>query len=345
MPELRKDPVTGRWVIIAAKRGKRPGVITNTDIPMSDKKENCPFCTGREHITPPEVMAFRPDGSRNDEDGWWVRVVPNKYPAMEIEGQVNRAGRGMYDVMNGVGAHEVVIESPDHEIEMADMSLKQIEEIFWAYRERMIDLHRDLRFRYVMIFKNHGQRAGATLSHAHSQIIALPIVPKRVLEELGGAYDYYRYKERCVFCDIINQEDNDKVRIIDSNEMFIAFHPFASRFPHETWILPRQHESFFSDIQMSEVSELAIILKRTLQKFKKELGAPAYNFVIHTAPFTEEDVPHFHWHIELVPRLTMQAGFEWGTGFYINPTSPEDAAKRIRQVKLDDEEDTNSQAV
>ena len=340
MSELRKDPVIGRWVIIASERGNRPGAFVHDPVtpdqfpPLSP----CPFCEGNERLTPREILAFRPNTTRPNEPGWWVRVVPNKYPAMQIEGQLNRMGRGMFDMMQGIGAHEVIVESPSHETDLADMRVSQIEEILWAYRERTIDLHKDLRFRYVMIFKNHGLGAGATIGHSHSQIIALPIVPKRVLEEVQGAQSYYRYKERCVFCDIIHQEDRDGTRVIETTDQFIAFHPFASRFPFETWIVPRQHEAFLSDIQMNEVSDLAGVLKRVLTRFKAVLGSPAYNFVIHTAPFTEEDTPYYHWHIELIPRLSTQAGFEWGTGFYINTVSPEDAARRILEAGRESEE-------
>lgn len=329
MSELRKDAVIGRWVIIASERENRPGAMEPLGPPPRALDGPCPFCEGNEQHTPPEVLAFRNRNSRRDSTGWWVRVVPNKFPAMTIEGQTLRVGEGMYDMMSGIGAHEVVIEDPRHDVNMADMPVKQIEEIFWAYRERMLDLHRDLRFRYVMIFKNHGALSGATLEHPHSQIIALPIIPKRVQEELEGARDYYAYKERCVFCDVIHQEQRDNLRIVDVNDWFIAFHPYASRFPYETWILPRQHASFFSDIQINEISDLARVLKKILTRFKGVLRDPAYNFVIHTAPFTEEDSPHFHWHIELIPRLTRIAGFEWGTGFYINPIAPETATARI----------------
>lgn len=331
MSELRKDPVTGRWVIIASERENRPNSALQNAHEMPEG-DHCPFCEGNEAETPPEVLAFRSANSQRDGKGWWVRVVPNKYPAMMIEGQNRRIGEGMYDMMSGIGAHEVVIEDPRHDVSMTDMSSKQIEEIFWAFRERMLDLHRDLRFRYVMIFKNHGKRAGATLAHPHSQIIALPIIPKRVQEELDGALNYYEYKERCVFCDIIHQEERDDLRIVDSNDLFIAIHPYAGRFPYETWILPRQHESFFSDIQINEVADLAEIYKRCITRFRDELDNPAYNFVIHTAPFTEDDSPHYHWHIELIPRLTRIAGFEWGTGFYINPLAPEAATRRILGV-------------
>lgn len=335
MSELRKDPVTGRWVIIASEREDRPGGTTR---PMEESFPEtvegvCPFCKGQEQHTPSEIIAFRDKNSSRNEPGWWVRVFPNKFPAMKIEGEIRRVGEGMYDMMNGIGAHEVVVETPDHNTTMADMPLKQIEEIFWAFRERQLDLYRDRRFGYVMVFKNQGARAGATLEHAHSQIIALPIIPKRVQEEMDGAEAYYSYKERCVFCDIIHQEQRDNLRIVDSNDLFLAFHPYASRFPYETWIIPRNHSSFFGDIQINEISQLADIFKKCLERFRTVLQNPAYNFIIHSAPYREEDLRYYHWHIELIPRLTRIAGFEWGTGFYINPISPETATERILQER------------
>jgi UDPglucose--hexose-1-phosphate uridylyltransferase len=338
MPELRKDPVIGRWVIIADERGQRPGAFVHAPVLPSDAS-SCPFCEGHEDETPGELLAFRDDKSKADEAGWWVRVVPNKFPAVQTDGQLHRVGQGMFDMMSGIGAHEVVIETPRHDMDMADMSVKQIEEVFWSFRERMIALHSDLRYRYVLIFKNHGAQAGATLFHSHSQIIALPIVPKRVIEEMTGAENYFQYKERCVFCDITHQEDRDQERMLDSNDLFSAFLPYASRFPFETWILPRQHSSFFGDIQMSEVNSLAKLLKRVLVRFKRSLDSPPYNFVIHTAPLTDTDLPHYHWHIELIPRLSTQAGFEWGTGFYINTISPEEAAKRVLSADISDLKD------
>ena len=327
MPDLRRDPVIGRWVIIATERSRRPVAVVD-EIVMKEP-EQCPFCDGNERLTPPEVLAFRTNDSQPDKKGWWVRVVPNKFPAVDVRGQVRRMGEGMFDMMNGVGAHEVVIEAASHDVSMADMPPHQIEEILWAYRERMIDLQKDLRFRYVMIFKNQGPKAGATLAHAHSQIIALPIIPKRVQEELDGSEEYFRYKERCVFCDIIHQEQHDRLRVVAENEMFIAFLPFASRYPYETWILPRHHESSFADIQIGEVKDLATILKGLLIRFRAVLSDPDFNYVIHTAPFSDRTSPHYHWHIELMPRLTRTAGFEWGTDFYINPVSPEEAAQHL----------------
>jgi UDPglucose--hexose-1-phosphate uridylyltransferase len=332
MPDLRKDPVIGRWVIIASERGKRPSDFGLE--PEKKKGEFCPFCYGNEDKTPPEVLAYRDPGTQKDGPGWWVRVVPNKFPALKIEGDINRQGEGMYDKMNGIGAHEVVIESPDHLANFATLDEKYIQETIWAFRDRYIDLSKDTRFKYIIIFKNHGSAAGASLEHTHSQIIATPIVPKRAREEIIGAREYYEYKERCVFCDIIRQELTSGIRVVLENQDFISFCPFASRFPFEIWVLPKKHWSNIEHLKKGEVTELATILKGSLAKLKNALNDPPYNFIFHCAPLGEADSPSYHWHIEIMPKLTKVAGFEWGTGFYINPTPPEDAAKYLREQEI-----------
>ncbi len=332
MPELRKDPVTSRWVIISTERGKRP-----SDFGTEPEKERvgfCPFCPGNESKTPPEVLAYRPNGGPPNERGWNLRVVPNKFPALQIEGDLNRQGDGMYDKMNGIGAHEVVIETPEHGETLASMTEQRLEDVFWSFHDRVLDLKKDQRFRYILIFKNSGRAAGASLEHPHSQLIATPIIPKRVREELDGAKEYYDYKERCVFCDIIRQELNQGVRIISENEDFIATAPFASRFPFETWILPKVHNSFFEDAQKHEYVNLAKLIRDLFLRVEKVLMNPPYNLIIHSAPLREADGRYYHWHLELMPKLTHVAGFEWGSGFYINPTPPEEAAKYLRDVKV-----------
>jgi UDPglucose--hexose-1-phosphate uridylyltransferase len=336
MPELRKDPVVGRWVIISTERSRRP----TSFVPVAHQKKQhfCPFCAGNEDRTPPEVFAYRPGGGPANGPGWTVRVVPNKFPALQIEGTLDRRGEGLYDKMNGIGAHEVVIETPEHDKDFADLPVEHIEQVLNAYRERAMDLHRDKRLRYVLIFKNHGAGAGATLEHPHTQLIATPIIPKILQEELDGARRYFELKERCVFCDIVQQEtaENDGRRVVSLTERFVVVEPFAPRFPFETWILPRQHDASFpvlSDI--GELKDLAITLKDTLQRLNRALDRPPFNFVIHTAPVSDGEVEYYHWHLEITPTLTRVAGFEIGSGFHINPTPPEDAAQYLREVAVE----------
>ncbi|NWF94296.1 MAG: galactose-1-phosphate uridylyltransferase [Syntrophaceae bacterium] len=331
MPEFRRDPIHGRWVIISTERGRRPSDF----VPEERRPVGgfCPLCEGNEDKTPPEIIAYRNNGTPPNSPGWTLRVVANKFPALRIEGDLNRQGDGIYDKMNGLGAHEVVIETPRHYETLSSLPLKAVENVLWAYRERMIDLRRDKRFRYVLVFKNHGVAAGASLEHSHSQIIALPIVPKRVSEEIEGAKNYFLYKDRCVFCDIIRQELGQGVRMIAENEAFLSIAPFASRFPFETWILPKTHYPSFEHMDSSLYPQAAQILSETLRRLQQVLHDPPYNYIIHTAPLQEVDHDSYHWHFEIMPKLTKVAGFEWGTGFYINPTPPEEAAHYLREAK------------
>jgi len=333
MPEFRKDPVTGRWVIIATERAKRPTDFVRETVEIKGGN-NCPFCPGNETKTPPEVLAYRTNGSVPNSPGWKLRVVPNKFPVLGIEGDLNKQGEGLFDKMNGIGAHEVIIETPNHEKTLATMSDKEIEDVLWAFRDRMLDLKRDQRFRYILIFKNHGAAAGASLEHTHSQLIALPIVPKRVREEVVGAKKYFELKERCVYCDVIRQEREAGVRIIQENRDFLVICPYAPRFPFEAYILPKVHDSCFEEAQSYEYESLAKSIKDMIYRMEIVLERPAYNLMIHTSPFGEERNDFYHWHIEIMPKLTKVAGFEWGTGFYINPTPPEEAARFLREAAV-----------
>jgi UDPglucose--hexose-1-phosphate uridylyltransferase len=333
MPELRKDPITGRWVIISSERGKRPADFQDQRV----KKRGgfCPFCAGNERTTPNEVLAYRAEGAtRANGPGWRLRVVPNKFPALQIEGDLNKQGEGIFDKMSGIGAHEVIIESPDHNATLATLPEKAVEEVLWAYRDRMEDLKKDKRFQYTIIFKNEGLTAGATLEHSHSQLIALPIVPIQVQNELDGSRRHFEHKERCIFCDIIRQEVQVGSRVILETARFIALAPYAPRSPFETWILPKKHTSCYACATTEDYKDLAGLLQNVLRRIERALSYPPYNFVIHTSPFREEINDYYHWHIELMPKLTSVAGFEWGSGFYINPTPPEEAARFLREVKL-----------
>jgi UDPglucose--hexose-1-phosphate uridylyltransferase len=316
-------------VIIATDRARRPSDFTRQPVPPPAARF-CPFCSGNEEKTPPEVLAYRNGGEPN-RPGWTVRVVPNKFPVLGIEGDLNRQGEGLYDKMNGIGAHEVIIETPDHSLTIPQMTDSQVEEFLCAFRDRVNDLKRDRRFRYIVLFKNYGEAAGATLEHPHSQLIALPVIPRRVKEEIDGAQVYYGFKERCVYCDIIRQECSSGVRLIQETDRFLVLSPWAPRFPFETWIVPKQHASHVEEADSATLQNLGWTLRSTLRKMDKVLERPPYNFIIHTAPLQESFLPYYHWHVEVIPKLTKVAGFEWGTGFYVNPTPPEESARFLRE--------------
>jgi len=341
MPELRKDPILGRWVIIATERARRPDNFSIQQQEAPEEKE-CPFCEGSESHTPPEIYAVRAEDSAPNKPGWELRVVPSISPFLKIEGELDRRGKGLYDMMSGIGAHEIILETNQHVANICDLTEEHISKVITCYIDRMVDLERDQRFKYVLLFKNYGWVAGAGRTmHSRSQLIATPVTPKRVKEELAGSQKYYDYHERCVFCDLIKQEMDSKERLVLDIDGFIAIAPFASRFPFEIWILPKKHSCDFVRLDFNARLELARIMKKVLLKLKKGLSDPPYNYVIHTAPFRRAKVgfwktvdEDYHWHIEIIPRLTRVAGFEWGTGFYICPLPPEEAARFLREVEL-----------
>lgn len=332
VPELRKDPIIGRWVIISRDRARRPSDYLSS---VEERKDGfSPFSPGNERMTPPEIYAIRPAETEPDTPGWSLRVIPNKYPALVSDTQLNARGEGIYDLMNGVGAHEVVIETPDVAQTFSELDINQIASALKVFGERMTALKRDVRLKYAMVFKNHGFAAGASLKHSHSQIIGTPIIPKRVQEEIDGASEYFQRKNRCIFCDILQQELRDDVRVAFEEEQFVALQPYAARFPFETWILPRKHISHYEQISATSCQHLAITLKTVLQKLNIALQNPPYNLVLHSAPLQVQEMIDYHWHLEIIPKVTQVAGFEWGSGFYINPTSPEDAAKFLREIRV-----------
>jgi UDPglucose--hexose-1-phosphate uridylyltransferase len=333
MPELRKDPFTDLWVIIPSDRSRRPGDFLRESVPSVPSGALCPFCPGNETMTSPEVLAQR-TGSGSNQPGWSLRVVPSRYPVLVVEGNLDREAEGMFDRMRGIGAHEVVIETSAHALSITELSEPSIEKVLLAFRERIHDLKNDRRLRYVHVFKNHGAAAGARQEHTHSQLIALPVVPKRVREELDGAKQHFQLKERCLFCDLIRQETRSATRLVAETDRFAVVAPFAARFPFETWILPKQHRSHYEDVDVDHLGNLAWVLRSTLRRIEKALERPSYSLVIHTAPVQDAANPFFHWHIEVIPTLTRGCGFEMGTGFYINPAPPEEAAQFLRDVVL-----------
>ncbi len=339
--QYRFDLLQKRWVIIAGGRGKRPDDFTSRKEPTPENGF-CPFCPGGEGKTPREIAAVREKGSSADGPGWKIRVVANKFPALRIEGEANREADGIYDRMNGIGAHEVFIESPRHDSTIAERTVEDVAQLLQVFRGRLQDLMNDTRLKYILVFKNHGAAAGATLAHPHSQLIATTVTPRTIALELNACREHHMVKERCLICDIIKHEISERDRLIGVDERFVAFCPYASRFPFEAFIAPRFHQHDFALATDGDLRGLAASLREVLARLKRGLDDPPYNFVLHTAPNARVEpkrahqwetlAQDFHWHMEILPRLTRVAGFEWGSGFYINPTEPEEAARFLRSV-------------
>jgi len=331
VPQLRKDPVLNQWVIISPERGKRPSDFKSPP-KIEEDITHCPFCEGNEHMTSGEVLAFRKAGTEANTKGWWVRIVPDIAPILTPCTDANREGFGMFDAMNALGVHEMVIEFPGHYDSIATAELEQVKEIIWAYKQRLLEIKKNPSYKHFMIIKNSGL-AVSSVSHEHSQIIATPIIPKRVEEEIEGAREYFRYHDRCLFCDIVKQELRTASRLVYENDGFVVFCPFASRFPFEMEITPKQHLPFFENIETDNIASFADALREALIKMNALLPEQPYNFVLHTSPCSDAYKDYYHWHLSLMPKLTKTAGFEWGSGFYINPTPPEDAAELLRKAK------------
>ena len=327
MSLLRRDPTNGRWVVF----GDPPP-------PARIAGEPCPFCEGHESSTPPEIIAWgRPD-RRRDGPGWQVRVVPNARPLLRIEAPLERHADGIYDTTSGTGAHEIVIETPQHHRSLTSLSRAQVKLVLQAWAERILDLKRDPRFRSIFVFKNQGVRAGAWMpDHAHSQVMGLPVTPKVLKEILEGARRHYQLKERCVFCDVLREELEREQRVILVTEHLVALAPYASRDPYEYWILPREHAADYESSAPEVLEDLADLLIRSLARLEDILPEPAYNLFLYSSPnrggrkgrwaTLEQD---FHWHIQVMPRIAQVAGFEVGSGLYANAVLPEDAARMLR---------------
>jgi UDPglucose--hexose-1-phosphate uridylyltransferase len=338
MSELRKDLVTGRWVIVASERSKRPDDFHPAAVAAPPGPPAfCPFCEGNESKTPPEVYALRSAGTIPDAPGWRVRVVSNKFPALCPGPPPPDPSPGLFQRMPGTGVHEVVIENPDHSRELADLDPGHIREVLGVFQSRIRTIEESFHYQYVQVFKNKGREAGASLSHPHSQIVATPIVPKRVKEEVYGSERLFRNMKECVFCRTVREEIRLNERLILRNDDFCVIAPFASRSPFEMVIYPMKHSPFFTGVGPDALASLAGVLKDALGRLKSTLGDPPFNLILHQAPnptVSRKAWPgieaYFHWHIEIFPVLTKIAGFEWGTGFYINPVPPETAAEYLR---------------
>ncbi len=337
MPELRKDPFSSRWIVIAPEYA--PGIYelgrvgaAVADPLFSRPPASCSLCPENEVHTPPEVYALRPhDGpaAAANSPGWALRVIPHKFPVLRVEGDLSPRAQGVYDHMNGIGAHEVIVETASHDRQMADLSPGEIEPILHAFRQRLLDLRRDTRFRYLSVFKAHGQRAGAGFGHSHSQIIATPFVPQGVLDKIAALHGHRDARKRCLMCDIARQETEDGLRVVHDNGAFVAFTPYASRTPFETWIVPLSHAPMFED-DNGRYGPLATILSVILRKLRAALSDPSYILNLHNAPCAD---PDNHFHIEIRPVLGRSIPVPWGSGTYVNPTPPEDAARYLREIE------------
>jgi UDPglucose--hexose-1-phosphate uridylyltransferase len=332
MSELRRDPIIDRWVIIAKNRAARPNEYEPPATVRSDKP--CPFCEGNEALAPAEIFSYRTEGTQPQGRGWRVRVVPNKYPAFEPpgsdKGHCERESEHCSS-MPSVGVHEVILESPRHIVSTTDLTDAELAEVLSAYRDRLIAIQQDPRIKHGLVFKNVGPAAGASIEHTHSQLIGTTTVPGLVAEELAASLAYYQERGRCIFCDLLHRELAEGTRVVLDSPGFVAFCPFAARFPLETWLLPKHHASRFEQMQTTEIAELASSLRRCIDKIERTSGRSQYNYLIHSAPFDTGPQSHYHWHIEIFPRMTTTAGFEWATGQFINPVPPEEAAEMLRQ--------------
>ena len=334
LPEFRRDPLHNTWVVFAPERQRRPQDFTAS---VLKRAELDPFAEGNERLTPPEVYALRKEPGKPNEPGWRVRVVPNRYPAMRVEGQLEASPEGLYDRMSGIGAHEVIIETPSSNLALEELPIPAIAEVLGSYRERMLDLENDQRFQHLYVFKNVGPSAGASLVHAHSQLVALPLVPPAVEGKLIRAREHYRLKNRSLFGDILHTERADGSRLVAENDGYTLFCPFASRFPFELAIFPKRHNANYVSCTLTELHDLAEVLRFALVRLNAVLEKPGYNLLLHTAPLrrphTEQFASARHdycWHIEIVPRFNALAGFEIGLGAYINTVHPEEAARFLR---------------
>ena len=331
MSEFRKDPISDHWVIIAPNRALRPEQLE----PGAGQRvpSRCPFCRGHEEDTPAAVAAYDSSGRLTGDGPWQVRVVPNKYPAVSGADGACWSDQDFYETGPGTGVHEVIIEAPDHIIRFNGLAADQAGLVFRAYRDRLRDLKSNPGLAYAQIFKNCGAAAGASLEHAHSQLIATSVVPTQIQSELARSRAYFERHASCVFCDMLHRELLTSQRIVAESESLVAFCPFASQFPYETWILPREHNGCFEELGNGEAGELASLAQDIVGRIEFALSDPAFNYLIHTSPFHLGPSNHYHWHLEIFPRLTKTAGFEWGAGDYINTVSPEDAAATLRSAR------------
>lgn len=341
MKEIRKDPFTGHWVVFnSALRDKifEFWKDRHYEIP---KLEKCSFCEGNESETPPETVSYRHSGTEQNKPGWWIRVFENKGAVLQPDEDLDRHPIGMYDVTTGFGIHEIIVETPKHQTQLEELPFGQVRDVLWCFKERISNLKKDIRLKYVTIFKNFGLGTFGSMEHSHSQLLATPITPRKIKDELTQSKDYYNDKERCLFCDIIKQETRMKERLIFETEHMVAISPFAALSPYEIFILPKKHNHLYEEISPTEMNDLTDILIVALKKLAKLLSVPPYTLTIHTSPnltnrpgYWSTIMYDFHWHIEISPRLYRMSGLEWGTGFFFNPIFPEVATEELKNTQI-----------
>ncbi len=328
LSELRQDLISGDWVVIANSRGKRPDDFkTETKVSEKSSVESCLFCDPIASGQEKDVLIYN-----TADDDWSLRVFPNKYPAFtRPTGKIHHQTEGPYFWMDGLGYHEIVV-TKDHFERIGTMENLKVAEIFDAFQTRYLDLMNKKSVRYIEIFHNQGKQAGASIFHPHSQLVAIPVISPYVKLELKGADRYYKTNKKCVFCDIIEWEMEEDERVIFENDKFIAICPFASRRAFEVWVLPKEHQPYFERMETEDKIQVGEALNEAVRKINTVLNDPDYNFYLHTSPCDGKDYPHYHWHIEILPKTSIWAGFELSTGIEISAIEPEKAAKSLREA-------------
>lgn len=330
MPEFRQNMLTNEWVIIATERAKRPedfGKQIKPKPPLPKRSDNCPFCPGQEAQTPAALFTIQRNGS------WQLRVVPNKFAALQKEISFRPKQAGRFLKATGYGIAEVIIETPIHNLTLATLDDSDVQDVVTAYRQRYRSVAAEKQIGFINIFRNHGERAGTSLEHPHSQLIATPIIPPHVRNPIEQAVRYFDTHGQCIYCDMLAEELRKRERIIAETDYFIAYAPYASRTPFEVRIMPRTHQASFGDIEGKEMADFAVFMKNILARIYRGLSDPDYNFIIRSAPVGDENAKYFHWYMLIIPKLTTPAGFEIGTGIYINITYPEACAEFLRGMK------------
>ena len=336
MSELRQNRITGEWVIIATERSQRPADFhRKNELPKPPRfVADCPFCPGNEEMTPPEILAARPANPHQNSKGWKVRVVSNKFPALNTFNSANWFHEAnFFNAVEGYGIHDVIVDTPRHDLTIGTMSYEEVELLFQIYQERYRQIEKDEQILMITVFRNQGAQAGASLEHPHSQLIATPIIPTRIQMRLDVAKDYFQTHKRCITCDMIERTLSVEARVIVDSERYVVFHPFASQAPFETWIVPKRHNPSYGEATPEEVKELAHIMRDILHKMYLGLGDPDYNYLIQPSPTNTHFRDRYHWYLQILPRVTPTVGFEVCSGIYISTARPEETAEFIRNMK------------